>query len=164
MTHLLTGLLEPALWWAKRIVLIALALAAAYFYARWQAERADHAATRTAMATAALKSAADAATTTAQLQKDKDHALQTAAKRAHSHRADAHSARTELDSLRHTLATSPTDSGPNTCAATPDRADPARELLSQCAGALTDLAAKADRHASDALTLLEAWPRPKPAD
>jgi hypothetical protein len=158
------ALIEPALWWAKRIVLIGLVLASAYFYARWQGERTAHATTRTAMATAALQSAADAAATTAQLQKDKDHALQTAAKRAHAHRVDAHGARTELDRLRHTLATRPTDTGANTCTAPPDRTDPARELLSQCAGALTDLAATADRLHSDRLTLLDAWPRRKPSD
>lgn len=157
-------MLANLFWWAKRVLLIGLALAAAYFYARWQGERAAHANTRTAMATAALQSAADAATTTAQLQKDKDHALQTAAKRAQSHRADADSARTELDRLRHTLATSPADPGANTCTTTPDRADPARELLGHCAGALTDLAATADRLNADRLTLLDAWPRPKPSD
>lgn len=157
-------MLANLFWWAKRVLLIGLALAAAYFYARWQGERAAHANTRTAMATAALQSAADAATTTAQLQKDKDHALQTAAKRAQSHRADADSARTELDRLRHAIATNPSDPGANTCTATPDRADPARELLGHCAGALTDLAATADRLNADRLTLLDAWPRPKPSD
>jgi hypothetical protein len=157
------ALIAPALWWAKRAALIGLVLAAAYFYARWQGERADHAATRTAMADAALQSAADAAATTQQLQKDKDHALQTAAKRAQSNRLDADGARTELDRLRHTLATSPPDPGPNTCAAPPDRTDPARELLAQCAGALAELAATADRLHTDRLTLLDAWPRPAPA-
>jgi hypothetical protein len=157
------SLIAPTLWWAKRAALIGLVLAAAYFYARWQGERADHAAMRTAMADAALQSAADAATTTQQLQKDKDHALQTAAKRAQSNRADADGARTELDRLRHTLATSPADPGPNTCAAPPDRTDPARELLAQCAGALAELAATADRLHTDRLTLLDAWPRPAPA-
>lgn len=157
-------MLANLFWWGKRVLLIGLALAAAYFYARWQGERAAHANTRTAMAAAALQSAADAAATTAQLQKDKDHALQTAAKRAQSHRVDADSARTELDRLRHTLATSPADPSANTCTATPDRADPARELLGQCAGALTDLAATADRLNADRLTLLDAWPRPKPSD
>lgn len=157
-------MLANLFWWAKRIALMGLALAAAYFYARWQGERAAHATTRTAMATAALQSATDATTTTAQLQKDKDHALQTAAKRAQSHRADADSARTELDRLRHALATSPADPGANTCAATPDRADTVRELFGQCAGALADLAATADRLNADRLTLLDAWPRPKPSD
>jgi hypothetical protein len=157
------AMIAPALWWAKRAALIGLVLAAGYFYARWQGERADHATTRTTMAEAALQSAADAAATTQQLQKDKDHALQTAAKRAQSNRLDADGARTELDRLRHTLATSPPDPGPNTCAAPPDRTDPARELLAQCAGALAELAATADRLHTDRLTLLDAWPRPAPA-
>lgn len=157
-------MLANLFWWGKRVLMIGFALASAYFYARWQGERATHANTRTAMATAALQSAADAATTTAQLQKDKDHALQTAAIRAQSHRVDADSARTELDRLRHTLATSPAGPGANTCAATPDRANPARELLSHCAGALADLAATADRLNADRLTLLDAWPRPNSSD
>jgi hypothetical protein len=157
-------MLANLFWWGKRVLLIGLALAAAYFYARWQGERAAHANTRTAMATAALQSAADAATTTAKLQKDKDYALQTAAIRAQSHRADADSARTELDRLRHTLATSPTDPGSNTCAAPDDRAATAPKLLAECAGALTDLAATADRLNADRLTLLDAWPRPNPSD
>ena len=152
-----------AIWWLKRVALIALALASAYFYARWQGERTAHAATRATAAQAALQSATDAATTTAQLQKDKDHAIQIAAKRAQSHRVDADSARTELDRLRLAL-TSPADPGSNTCTATPDRADPVRELLSECAGALVDLAATADRLNNDRLTLLDAWPRPRPGD
>lgn len=156
-------MLANLFWWGKRVLLIGLALAAAYFYARWQGERAAHANTRTAMATAALQSAADAAATTAQLQKDKDHALQTAAKRAQTHRVDADGARSELDRLRHTLATSPADPGANTCTAGPDRADLARELLGQCAGALTELAATADRLHTDRMTLWDAWPRPTPA-
>ena len=151
------------LWWAKRVTLIALALASAYFYARWQGERTAHAATRATAAQAALQSATDAATTTAQLQKDKDHAIQTATKRAQSHRVDADSARTELDRLRLAIA-SPADPGANTCAATPDRADPVRELFSQCAGAFVDLAATADRLNNDRLTLLDAWPRPRPGE
>ena len=54
-------MLANAFWWAKRMAMIGLALAAAYFYARWQGERADHANTRTAAAAAALKSAAERA-------------------------------------------------------------------------------------------------------
>lgn len=167
----MTSIVDHITWWAKRITLIALALACAYFYARWQGERAAHASTRTAAATTAaadaLQSAAAAAAITAQFQKDKDHAIAQAARRAQAHRADADSARTELDRLRHALAqppTGPADPGANTCAATPDRADPARELLGHCAGALADLAATADRLNADRLTLLDAWPRPKPSD
>jgi hypothetical protein len=149
--------------WAKRLAIIGLALACAYFYARWQGERADHANTHAAAAAAALQSAADAATTTAQLQKDKDHALTQAAKRAQANRLDADGARTELDGLRDAIAARPADPGANTCTTTPARTDPARELLAECAAALTDLAATADRLHTDRLTLWDAWPRPAPA-
>jgi hypothetical protein len=158
------ALFEPVLWWAKRIALIGLALSTAYFYARWQGERADHAATRTAAATAALQSAADAATTTAKLQQDKDRAIQHAATRAQANRTDAVNARTELDRLRNAINASAPDPGANTCTAPTDRASPVGELFSHCAAALTDLAATADRLNTDRLTLLDAWPRPTPSD
>jgi hypothetical protein len=155
------ALFEPVLWWVKRIALISLALSTAYFYARWQGERADHGTTRTAAATAALQSAADAATTTAQLQKDKDRAIQQAASRAQANRADAVNARTELDRLRNAIVASATDPGANTCTAPTDRASSVGELFGQCAAALTDLAATADRLNADRLMLWDAWPRPR---
>ena len=72
-------------------------------------------------------------------------------------RSDLDSSRTELDRLRIALrAMPPADPTTGTC---PDRADPARELLAACAAELQDLAGKADRHASDAKTLTDAWPR-----
>jgi septal ring factor EnvC (AmiA/AmiB activator) len=141
---------------------ISLALTSAYFYARWQREAAAHANTRTTALAAQASVHQAAAQANQQLHQDKDHAIAQAAKRAQAHRADADSARTELDRLRDTLATAPRHADPNTCPATPHRADPARELLSECAGALADLAAKADRLHADRLTLLEAWPRPTP--
>jgi hypothetical protein len=150
-------------WWVKRLAIVGLALSAAYFYARWQGERAAHANTRTAASAAAVKSAAEAASTTAQLTKDKDHAISQAAKRAQIHRADAAGARTELDRLRDTIATRPADAGANTCTAPSARTDPAPELLAECAAALADLAATADRLHSDRMTLWDAWPRPAPA-
>lgn len=156
-------MLSDLFWWAKRAAIIGIALAAAYFYARWQGERVDHVNTRTAAATAALKSASEVAIITQQLQRDKDHALTQATKRAQSHRADADSARTELDRLRDVIATRPVDPSTNTCAAPVDRASAAAELLGHCAAALTDLAAKADRLHADRMTLWEAWPRPMPA-
>lgn len=150
--------------WAQRMALIALALATAYYYAQWQAERAAHATTHTAHATAALQSATAAAATTAQLQKDKDHAIDQANTRANSNRADATSARTQLDSLRHTIAaTRALDPSANTCTPAPDRTDPLPELFGECAGALTDLAEKADRINNDRLTLLASWPTLSPA-
>lgn len=72
--------------------------------------------------------------------------------------ADASGARTELQRLRGAIAVSPepSDASASSCV---ERADPSRELLGECAAALADLGAKADRHASDAMTLLQAWPK-----
>lgn len=106
-----------------------------------------------------------AAEQTAALQQAKDHALTQANARAQNHRRAADAARAELDGLRHALA-HPGDSGSAhpACAATADRARTLAELFGSCAGALEDMARKADRHASDALSLYEGWPRRPPAD
>ena len=72
-------------------------------------------------------------------------------------RSDLDSARTDLDRLRIALRTLPTaDPTTGTC---PDRADPARELLAACAAELVEMGGIADRHASDALMLQQAWPK-----
>ncbi len=72
-------------------------------------------------------------------------------------RRDLDTARTELDRLRIALRAMPSaDPTTGTC---PNRADPARELLAACAAELQDLAGAADRHASDALMLQQAWPK-----
>ena len=156
------ALIEQAMWWAKRVALVALVLCAALFYARWQAEASAHAATRAQAAAAALKSAQDAQKTTDQLQRDKDHAIAKATISAQRNRADADSARTELDRLRGAIASSP-GAGANTGAASAHGASALQELFGQCAGALAGLAATADRLNTDRLTLLDAWPRPGPA-
>ena len=85
---------------------------------------------------------------------------QTAAQaRAQAARRDADAARSELDRLRNTLgATRGGVPGESTAACT-QRADAAADVLGQCAAAYSELAAVADRHASDARTLIEAWPK-----
>jgi len=101
-----------------------------------------------------------AAETTAQLQETKDHALTQATARATAHRRAADAARAELDGLRHELAQpGPAGHDQPACTATAERARTVAELFGQCAGALEDLARKADGHANDATALTEAWPR-----
>lgn len=73
-------------------------------------------------------------------------------------RADLDSSRTELDRLRTQLIRTMPGAGATESTCT-DRADPARELLAACAAELQELAGKADRHASDALMLQQAWPK-----
>lgn len=77
--------------------------------------------------------------------------------------------RTELDGVRRTAGglrdtlyairrDAPNYSQPAAAATTGTLA----ELFEQCSAALVDLGEKADRHASDSLMLLEAWPRTTP--
>lgn len=79
--------------------------------------------------------------------------------RAVAARRDADAARTELDRLRGTLSIARGGVPGESAAACAQRADAAGDVLGQCAAAYSDLAAVADRHASDARTLIEAWPK-----
>ena len=79
--------------------------------------------------------------------------------RAVAARRDADAARTELDRLRNSVAAARGGVPGESAAACTQRADAAGDVLGQCAAAYSDLAAVADRHASDARTLIEAWPK-----
>ena len=79
--------------------------------------------------------------------------------RAQAARRDADAARTELDRLRGTLSIARGGVPGESTAACTQRADAAGDVLGQCAAAYSDLAAIADRHASDARTLIESWPK-----
>ena len=79
--------------------------------------------------------------------------------RAVAARRDADAARSELDRLRGTLSIARGGVPGESAAACAQRADAAGDVLGQCAAAYSDLAAIADRHASDARTLIEAWPK-----
>jgi len=78
--------------------------------------------------------------------------------RAVALRRDADSARAELGRLRNAVSSAV----PSTCDASApgvERTPPGSELLLECAEQLTDLAGKADRHAADVKSMIEAWPR-----
>ena len=79
--------------------------------------------------------------------------------RAVAARRDADAARTELDRLRNSVAAARGGVPGESAAACAQRADAAGDVLGQCAAAYSDLAAVADRHANDARTLIEAWPK-----
>ena len=86
-------------------------------------------------------------------------AQNAAQKRAQVARADADRARTELDRLRDRLATTRGGVPGESAAACAQRADAGADVLGQCAAAYLDLAAIADRHANDARTLIDSWPK-----
>lgn len=123
---------------------------------RYDAQIADMQASHaTAIASANQKALDD----TIKMQRTKDEAIAKAELRAAQNAAAAGAARRTADGLRDTLYSFRSSLPSLAPAAVIERADTAAELFGQCAGALTDLAAKADAHASDALMLREAWPR-----
>lgn len=88
----------------------------------------------------------------------KDEALENATKRAQVNAAAAARARSELARLRNQAAGAPSVPG-DSCATSIDRAAALGELLGACAERYSDVARAADAHASDAVTLHQAWPR-----
>ena len=74
-------------------------------------------------------------------------------------RRDADNVRTQLARLRNALDMPRPNTSTVTQDACPEPANPLKELFSQCAGDLTDLAEKADRHTSDVKTLVDSWRR-----
>ena len=79
--------------------------------------------------------------------------------RAQVARRDADRARSELDRMRDTLSATRGGVPGESTTACAVRADASADVLAQCGAAYQDLAAIADRHASDARTLIEAWPK-----
>lgn len=75
--------------------------------------------------------------------------------------AAADRARSELDGLRGELASLSHRLSSATADALRQYARTANSVLSECAARYSELAAKADRHANDALMLSRAWPRQK---
>ena len=94
-----------------------------------------------------------------QRRSDVDEAIRNSTVRAIAARRDADAARSELDRLRD--ATRATRGGVpgESASACAERADTAGQLLGACAAEAQELARIADRHASDARTLVEAWPK-----
>jgi hypothetical protein len=87
---------------------------------------------------------------------DTQAAAQTRAQMA---RRNADRARSELDRLRDNIRSASGGVPGESTGACAVRADAAGELLAQCAGAYLSMAGIADRHANDARTLIEAWPK-----
>lgn len=74
-------------------------------------------------------------------------------------RSAAADARTELERLRDNLATIRSDLSSAPLDACRQRADTLAAVFGECSANLESLAGKADRHASDTLTLEQAWPK-----
>ena len=117
------------------------------------------AALKTAQAEAVNTATREARATESRRYQGVQDAESAAKTRAVAARRDADAARGELDRLRNDIAAARGGVPGESAAACAQRADAAGDVLGQCAAAYLDLAAIADRHASDARTLIEAWPK-----
>lgn len=139
------------------------ALAAACALLTWQAT-ADHYQAQLARlqaehATAQARAAADAQAVQIQFQNQLQEARNAAVKREAALRRDVGAARDAVYGLRGATDRIRRELPGDSAAAAAGAADAAAELLATCAGRYADVAAAADGHAHDALTLQQAWPR-----
>jgi hypothetical protein len=117
------------------------------------------AALKTAQAEAVNTATREARATESRRFTNVQEAQNAAQKRAQTARLDADRARTELDRLRDELASTRGGVPGESTAACAVRADAGADVLAQCAAAYLSMAGIADRHANDARTLIEAWPK-----
>ena len=96
-----------------------------------------------------------------QLQQDKDAAVRQADSRSAALAAALYGLRADLGKLRteQTTRATPALIAGATDAAIRQYATTLRELFGECAARYSDVAAKADGHASDEKTLTDAWPK-----
>lgn len=90
---------------------------------------------------------------------DSANAVAAATKKGAVLRSDGVAAAVELGRLRNTVSATGLRLPTQPASACVVAASTGNELLAECAAALTELAEKADRHANDAVMLLEAWPQ-----
>ncbi len=91
-------------------------------------------------------------------QKRKDDALKEANLRSQKNALAAAAANRTVDSLRDQLTTARAGLPQSTCEAARNYAATLSDVFGSCTARLTELAEKADGHASDAKTLEQAWP------
>lgn len=104
------------------------------------------------------KGITQAMTETAALQRKKDDALKKAESRAVANGAAAAAATTELERMRVDLSDARSDIGRATESSLRVHAATINTLFNECGTTLTDMARKAQGHASDVQTLIDAWP------
>ena len=143
-------------------LLVAAAIAAAAFGSAWtvQGWRYDKQISdiHAKQALALIEAQKQANETTAMLQQQADAAQREHARRLADVRRDADRARGAADRLRDNLTTARATLPDATCSSVREYATTVNELFGACTAAAGELAAAADGHAADALTLQQAWP------
>lgn len=139
-------------------LLIAGIIAAIGFWGGWHVQTVRYTAKEAEHAKQELAQVQLTAATTIRRMDNVIDAQRAATAREVALRRDRDSAYSALERLRDTLARNVprTDDAAGTCV---ERTDPARELFLDCAAALVEMGGRADRHANDAQTLIQAWPK-----
>jgi hypothetical protein len=126
----------------------------AYLVNSAQNDLAQFKATQAEAIVAAQKQAAEQ---TASLERTKDEAIKAAQTRAAENAAAAGRAKSELARMRESSAAGASNAV-TSIAACSEYTATANTVLNECAGALVDLAEKADGHVNDIRTLTGSWP------
>lgn len=142
---------------------IALAAASTWHVQAWRYD-AQIADIKAAQAQALALASEEAARNFRAITTKYEGALNDATKRETKLRADAAAARRTADGLRGTLYEFRASLPNASTSALIARADTAAELFGACVNEYRSVAESADRHASDAVTLIEAWPVTGAAD
>lgn len=95
------------------------------------------------------------------LQRKKDAAIEEASLKAKQNAVAASNARDELEWVREYNQRNSTAISTASCTSVRDYATTATTVFGECATALEDMARKAQGHALDARTLIQAWPTNK---
>lgn len=142
---------------------LAVAAASTWHVQAWRYD-AQIAGLKTAHAQAATLASEEAARNFRAITTKYEGALNAATKRETKLRADAAAALRTIDGLRGTLYEFRASLPNASTAALIARADTAAELFGACVNEYRSVAESADRHASDTVTLIEAWPVTGAAD
>lgn len=125
----------------------------------WQVQNWRIGSIKGAQAEAVATAVGDARREEQRLRKGVENALQQATLRAQANAVNADRARGERDGLREQIAAA-SSSVPNATRSALDQyAIAIGGLFDQCVREYQGLAVKADGHATDARTLIDAWPR-----
>ena len=153
------ALMSPRLWLALGLAAV-LVLSHAFIYRTGKASvRADWDAEKLQLQQVAALQEAENRKLEAKRQTNVIEAKNAQAKRTQVLQASAAGARSELDRLRDAVASIPASLPSNPGDAIGHPASAAPGLLADCSRAYQELAAKADGHLSDTLTLQQAWPK-----
>ncbi len=136
---------------------LALAAASTWHVQAWRYD-AQIAEIKTAHAQAATLASEESARNFRAITTQYEGALNAATKRETKLRTDAAAALRTIDGLRGTLYEFRASLPNASTAALIARADTAAELFGACVDEYRSVAESADRHASDAVMLIEAWP------